>query len=169
MPDVTVVRTYLEMRSPDDVRTGDTPPPSASVEREDPCPIPVYRELYDRVGRNHFWRDRLTWTDDELRTYLSRDDVSVWVMRDSGALAGYFELVRQPDMSVEIVYFGLVPEAIGRGLGKLLLTRAVQEGWRLHPNRVWLHTCTLDGPAALPNYLARGFTPFKKETYTTAI
>jgi hypothetical protein len=33
---------------------------------------------------------------------------------------------------------------------------------------VWLHTCTLDDPAALPNYRARGFRPYKQETYVIA-
>ena len=96
-------------------------------------------------------------------------EVRVWVMRVRDQLAGYFELEWRPDTSVEIAYFGLVPEFIGRGLGKHLLTRAVQEAWRLGATRVWLHTCTLDGPAALPNYVARGFTPFKTETYQATI
>ena len=30
--------------------------------------------------------------------------------------------------------------------------------------RVWLHTCTLDGAAALPNYRARGLRPFRTQT-----
>jgi len=79
--------------------------------------------------------------------------------------AGYFELQRGDDGSVEIVYFGLVPKFIGRGLGGPLLTRAVQEAWAMGggAKRVWLHTCTLDSPRALPGYKARGFREFKTE------
>jgi hypothetical protein len=44
----------------------------------------------------------------------------------------------------------------------------VSAAWALAPTRVWLHTCTLDAKAALPNYLARGFRPFKEERYCGA-
>ena len=64
---------------------------------------------------------------------------------------------------MEIDYFGLVPNFVGRGLGGAMLTRAVGEAWALGAKRVWLHTCTLDSPRALPGYKARGFTPYKTE------
>jgi len=86
-----------------------------------------------------------------------------------GSPAGYFELERHSDGSVEVAYFGLLPEFIGRGLGKHLLTVAVETAWSLDARRVWLHTCTLDDPAALPNYQARGFRPFKEEVYETDV
>jgi GNAT superfamily N-acetyltransferase len=66
---------------------------------------------------------------------------------------------------VEIAYFGLLPDFIGRGWGKYLLTRAAGAAWSLNPTRIWLHTCTLDHPAALPNYIKRGFCPVREETY----
>jgi len=67
--------------------------------------------------------------------------------------------------SVEIAYFGLLPAYVGRGLGKYLLSEAAARAWTLQPSRVWLHTSTLDHPAALPNYLARGFSIFRVEQY----
>src|SRR5207249_5531870 len=69
------------------------------------------------------------------------------------------------DDSAEIAYFGIVVREFGRGFGKHLLSCAVRDAWALGPRRVWLHTCTLDHPNALPNYLARGFTPYRTETY----
>ena len=87
----------------------------------------------------------------------------------AGAPAGYFELERQEDGSTEVAYFGLLQEYLGRGLGKHLLTAAVHQAWQTGANRVWLHTCTLDDPAALPNYLKRGFKPFKEEKYFTTV
>jgi GNAT superfamily N-acetyltransferase len=82
--------------------------------------------------------------------------------------AGFFELERHDDGSVEISYFGLMPMGIGQGLGRALLTTAIDEAWSLKPvpSRVWLHTCTLDHPAALANYLARGFQVTHSERYT---
>jgi GNAT superfamily N-acetyltransferase len=93
----------------------------------------------------------------------------VFVVRVGEEVAGYFELEKHDDASVEIAYFGLRPEFFGRGLGGELLTRAAQEAWRVGATRVWLHTCTLDSPQALPNYLARGFQPFKEEWYTADV
>jgi GNAT superfamily N-acetyltransferase len=81
------------------------------------------------------------------------------------APAGYFELRRDSDNAIEIAYFGLLPEFVGRGLGKALLSAAATEAWRAGASRVWLHTSSLDHPAALPNYLARGFKVFRTETY----
>jgi len=87
-------------------------------------------------------------------------------MTCDGETAGYFELRKCEDGSVELAYFGLMPKFLGRGLGKHLLTCATEKAWTLGANRVWLHTCTLDDRAALPNYLKRGFKPFKNEKYT---
>jgi len=169
MPAVDVTRTYLEMRSPDVLRGASAPRPGVSVTRESPCALATYRELYDRVGGRWHWRDRAAWSDEALAAHLARGDVAVWVLRSEGEIAGFFELARHADASVEIAYFGLVPDAIGGGLGKYLLTRAVEEAWALDAERVWLHTCTLDGPAALPNYLARGFEAYRVETYRAEI
>ena len=66
---------------------------------------------------------------------------------------------------MEIAYFGLAPGAIGLGLGKHLLSCAVRDAWAAGPSRVWVHTCTLDHPHALPNYQTRGFTVYRTETY----
>jgi GNAT superfamily N-acetyltransferase len=169
MPVVDVIRTYLEMRSPDALRGASVPRPGLSLTRESPCAVATYRELYDRVGGRWHWRDRAAWSDAALAAHLAREDVAVWVLRSEGESAGFFELARDEDGSVEIAYFGLVPEAIGGGLGKYLLTRAVEEAWALGAERVWLHTCTLDGPAALPTYLARGFVAYRVEEYRAEI
>jgi hypothetical protein len=50
-----------------------------------------------------------------------------------------------------------------------LLSVAAEQAWFDGANRVWLHTCTLDDPAAMPNYLKRGFKPFKQEKYSTEV
>lgn len=139
------------------------------VEQVHGCPVSFHRFLYREVGRNYHWRDRLTWTDDQVRRYLADPAVTLHVLYVQGSPAGYFELRMEPDGSVEIAYFGLLPEFIGRGLGKGLLSEAVTSAWARGARRVWLHTCTLDDPAALPNYLKRGFKPFKDERYQTTL
>lgn len=160
--DQPVVRTYLEMRERPVAGARPTPE-GAHVERLDRCPPELYRQLYAEVGRQWSWFDRLWWTDEELAAHLDLPGVSIRVLHLNGAPAGYYELVAHADRSVEIGYFGLMPHAIGRGLGRWLLDEAIAEAWATGPDRVWLHTCTLDHPAALPNYLKAGFTVTKTE------
>ena len=161
---VTVTRTYLEMRSPDELHAAPVPRADVAVVREQ-CPVALYRQLYTSVGRAHRWFERNAWPDERLASHLAQPNVGVWVLRVDGDPAGYFELVRHDDGSVEVAYFGLAAPHIGRGLGKFLLTRAVQEAWALGATRIWLHTCTLDHASALPNYVARGFRAYRTETY----
>jgi ribosomal protein S18 acetylase RimI-like enzyme len=169
MPPVDVRRVYLELRDPASLRPARASEVSARIDRLAPCPVEVYRALYRDVGERWHWRDRLAWSDEELAAHLARDAVAVYVARVGREIAGYFELESHDDGSVEIAYFGLRPEFFGRGLGGELLTRAVEEAWRLGARRVWLHTCSLDSPRALPNYVARGFRPFKEEWYTADV
>jgi GNAT superfamily N-acetyltransferase len=141
------------------------PRSGVSVVRESDLPPAVWRYLYTEVGRSYHWVDRLSWSDDEIRAYLADPALELWVLRVDGDLAGYAELRKEPDGAVEIAYFGLLPSFVGLGLGKFLLTRAVERAWARDASRVWLHTSSLDHTSALPNYLGRGFSIWKQETY----
>lgn len=162
---LTSVRTYLEMREPSALRPADPAACPTRIERVDNCPPGFWRFLYTEVGRRYHWFDRLPWTDDQIREYLRDPAVTLYVMWVAGAPAGYFELRLEPDRAVEIVYFGLLDDFTGRGLGGHMLTEAVREAWASGATRVWLHTNTLDHPAALPNYLKRGFQVTRTEEY----
>jgi GNAT superfamily N-acetyltransferase len=159
-------RTYLELRRAEDLRRAAAPSDQISVHQVDDCAPSFWRRLYSDVGSQYHWVDRLVWTDDDIRAYLADPAVSLWILSADGGVAGYFELRKHADDSVEIAYFGLLPPYVGRGLGKYLLSEAAARAWELQPARVWLHTSTLDHPAALPNYLARGFAVFKVEEYS---
>ena len=162
---VSVRRTHLELRRRDELRPGR--PPSEAVELLRRCPISAvdYLELYALVGELWLWRDRLAWSREDLERYLASPDVHVWSAHVRGTTAGYFELRQHADRAVEVMYFGLAPPFIGRGLGGWLLTRAVQEAFALDASRILLNTCTLDAPQALPNYLARGFKIVSEDQY----
>jgi GNAT superfamily N-acetyltransferase len=162
---VDVTRTHLELRSPDALRRVPTPSLPGTLRRLHPIRAAEYRALYTLVGERWLWRDRLVWTDEELDGYLSSPDIHVWLLSVGGATAGYFELQQHGTDAVEVMYFGLVPAFMGRGLGGWMLTRAVEEAFALGTRRVVLNTCTLDAPQALPNYLARGFTIVREERY----
>lgn len=166
---IEVTRTYLEMTSPGDLTAALLPGGEVRIDLAQGCPPSFFRYLYREVGRLYHWTDRLSWNDEKIRDYLAQAKISFWVMYVEGSPAGYFELFGHNDGSTEIAYFGLLQEFLGRGLGKHLLTEAVTAAWETGANRVWLHTCTLDDPAALPNYLKRGFKPFGEEKYSTTI
>jgi GNAT superfamily N-acetyltransferase len=163
-----VVRTYLELATPAAFRPSVSAAPDLAVAAVgDPTPD-LYRHLYRTVGKEYHWRDRWDWTDEEIRRHLGQPEITLHVGRRDGTVAGWYELRRvADDGSVEIAYFGLMPEQIGRGAGRTLLVRAVRDSWALGATRVWLHTCTLDHPHAMANYEARGFRPYKTEIYET--
>jgi GNAT superfamily N-acetyltransferase len=159
------VRTYLEMTDRSALDGDAAPPAGAVLTREQACAPALWRRLYTEVGRDYHWVDRLGWTDEHIRAYLADPALELWVLHVNGELAGYFELRRHEDGAVEVAYFGLLPAFTGQGLGRFMLTRAVERAWERGANRVWLHTSSLDHSSALSNYLARGFSIWKQETY----
>jgi GNAT superfamily N-acetyltransferase len=157
------ITTHLEMTDPADLRPAKSRRADLEIcQAKLPCPE-FNRFLYAAVGGDWFWLERLNWTCERWRAYLDRPGLQTWYATVSGTPAGYFELEMQPGSSVEIVYFGLLPQFVGQGLGGLLLTAAVERAWRMGAKRVWLHTCNHDHPKALANYQARGFRIFKEE------
>ena len=166
---IEVTRTYLEMRDPSELQAARSDDLLIKIEHQRDCSVELFRWLYVEVGKNYHWIDRLPWTDEEIREYLAQPEISVWLLTYDDDRAGYFELRKCEDGSTEVAYFGLLPQFLGRGLGKHLLTGATEQAWADGAHRVWLHTCTLDDPAALPNYLKRGFKPFRTEKYLVDI
>ena len=156
---------HLETHDPADLRPSRRAPTvPVQVSRLDVV-LPEYsRFLYTAVGGDWYWRDRLTWGYERWQAYLERPEHETWIAYVHGAPAGYTELEKEPNGSVEIAYFGLLPQFIGAGLGGYLLTHAIRRSWQLDARRVWVHTCSLDHPSALANYQARGLRIYKQET-----
>ena len=165
MSSTKVTRTYLEMRDPSELQGAQSDDARIRIEQVHDCSPAFFRYLYVEVGRNYHWIDRLPWTEGDIARHLQQPENSLWLMTCEGQTAGYFELRKCEDGSIEIAYFGLLQDLFGRGLGKHLLTYATKQAWADGANRVWLHTCTLDDRAAMPNYLKRGFRIFKTEEY----
>lgn len=177
-----VTTTYLEQTSPDDLRPSTPPAEPGQIVRVDEISPEFNRFLFTAVGGDWHWRARLAWTLADWTNWLSRPGVETWVLWSRGTPAGYIELEPARDhdagpagdvsgTQVEIAYFGLLGRFIGRGLGGHLLGTGIAHAWRLHERwpelapvrRVWVHTCTLDGPHALANYVARGMRPYRSE------
>ncbi len=80
-----------------------------------------------------------------------------------GEPVGILELDFRDMPSVELAFFGLVPETTGAGIGRWLMDRAIELAFRPGVDRFWLHTCTFDHPAALSFYLRSGFVPYARK------
>lgn len=166
---VEVIVTHLEMRDPQALRRADVTPAGVRIERIADADAPAWaRRCYREIGGPWHWTDRAAHDDATWRELLDEERGEVWVARRGAALIGYFQLAHHGDV-VELRYFGLVPEAIGQGIGGWLLSRAVECAWSGNPARIVLNTCTLDNPAALPNYLRRGFTVVREERRTREV
>lgn len=157
-----VIVTHLEMTEADRIRfTSEIP--GARLERIEHDKESVSSDFYRRVGGPWYWVDRLGWTDEQWREWTDRREHHLWVMTVEGTEVGYVELEQQADGVVEIAYLGLLPGMTGSGRGGWLLGRGLEEAWALPgTQRVWVHTCDLDAPAALRNYEARGLRVFAR-------
>ena len=125
--------------------------------------VSFYRYLYNTVGEDWLWFERRLMQDDALTALIQDPKIEIYVLYVRGAPAGYVELDCRVENDIEIAYFGLMPEFIGRGFGRYLLDWAVDEAWSKEPQRLWVHTCNLDHPKALASYQRAGFRPYKQE------
>ncbi|MBJ9973991.1 GNAT family N-acetyltransferase [Pseudomonas sp. S75] len=154
---------YLEMTSIDQLRAKPAREDLTVVECEIVQPQ-LNRFLYQLVGKDWAWTDLDHWTDAQWQAEVSQDFHRTWVAYLRGAIVGYYELQRPDGENVEIRYFGLAPQFLDQGLGGPLLSQALRDAWNWPgTRRVWLHTCSLDHPAALANYQARGMQLYKQE------
>jgi len=163
---MSIVTTYLEMHSPDQLRPKRCADGRFHIREKIERDWRFTRDLYLGVGQMWSWNDKRVWSDEQWKEYGLAPELRTFAAYYEHSLAGYYELRRDDGDGVEIAYFGLLPEFIGRGFGGPLLTSAIEEAWRMSPpvNRVWVHTCNLDHPAALANYQARGMAIYKQET-----
>ncbi|MEO1068367.1 MAG: GNAT family N-acetyltransferase [Cyanobacteria bacterium J06638_6] len=164
-----VTTWYLEMREAAQLRPKTCDRPDLEI-RQALVPCPEFsRFLYTSVGGHWHWYSRLDWSLDRWLTYLSQADIETWVASVAGTPAGYIELGKHTGGDVEIIYFGLLPQFIGQGIGGHLLTVGVQRAWAMAANRVWVHTCSLDGPHAYKNYESRGFSLYDTQVATQTL
>jgi prephenate dehydrogenase len=165
---VPAVRTYLEQAARPVAPAG-WPDAGWRLERMRSCPAVFYRFLYREVGRPWHWIDRLPWPDERIRAHVDSPAIELWLLTHETVPAGFAELERAADGSVEIVYFGLLPDFIGRRVGRAFLAAVLDRAWEGATTRVWVHTCTLDHPRALATYLDGGFVAVREEPYTARL
>jgi GNAT superfamily N-acetyltransferase len=125
--------------------------------------IARYRVLYRNVGEPWLWFSRARIPDAALARILNDPLVEALAFNRNGQDIGIVELDFRHPGQCELSFLGLVPDAIGRGYGRVMIGEAIRRAFaRPATERLWLHTCTLDHPGALPFYMAAGFRPFRR-------
>jgi GNAT superfamily N-acetyltransferase len=159
---IGTIVTSLEMISRPALRA--MPVSDLRLERWSAPALDKYRTLYRRVGEPWLWFSRLEMADTQLAAIIHDPAVMIWAVLDRrGIEVGILELDFREEGQCEIGFFGLVPELNGQGHGRWLMAMALQSAWGYKGvNRVWVHTCTLDGPGALGFYRKSGFTPYQR-------
>lgn len=158
---LSVIVTYLEMTAPPAGDPVPRPPGDLLLMRAiDPTPS-FYRYLYGTVGEPWLWHERRRMSDAQLSAIVGDRRIEVHVLYASGTPAGYAEIDRRKRDSVDLAYFGLIPDFIGRKLGPWLLDQSIRMAWTGGTRRLTVNTCTFDHPRALPLYQSLGFAPIR--------
>ena len=124
----------------------------------------INKFFYKQIGIDHYWRDRLLWSDKEWSKYVSNRNLETHILKKDDNLVGYYEQEYHPESNeVELINMGILKEYRGLKLGSFLLNPAVASSSRKNPTRMWVHTCSLDHKHALKNYTSKGFEIFKQE------
>ena len=160
-----IERNYLEINSLRDLNDSIINHEGYFIKLVEPVDFQLNKFFYKNVGKKHRWVDRLIWTEKQWIEYDSDKKVKTYVLKNKDDLAGYFELIFHKN-EIEIAYLGLLEDYQNKKLGSFLLSSAIKISFLEKPNRVWVHTCSLDHKNALKNYISRGMKIFKKETVT---
>ncbi len=159
--------TWLEMTARPRLAWPQLPPgPPATLLHAEKPPRWYFLALYDAVGRDYAWEDRHAAPPHEVQAWLDDPEIALFTLTAKGWPQGFFLLDAREDGVTDLSYFGLVPEAVGRGLGTFLLQSAILTAWdRPDLQRLTVNTCTLDHPRALQTYQKNGFTPVRREAH----
>jgi GNAT superfamily N-acetyltransferase len=153
---IPVKTYYLQMTERINLNAVNLPNETLLLKAESPT-INFYKFLFTSLGGEWGWTSRLIISDEDLITIISNSQIEIYVLYVRGVPAGFFELNRDNNNGVELSYFGLFREFLGKGYGKLFLNLVLEKAWAPSTKRVWLHTCEYDHKNALPLYLKTGF------------
>lgn len=160
--------THLEMLAPPNRLPVDLKP-GVEVRRAHAPTVSFYRYLYNTIGGDWTWTGRRLTDDDTLASEIRDPNVEINVLWVEGVPAGLMEIDRRSMPEIQLLYFGLIPDFVGKGYGRQALDWAVDRAWQHRPKRFWVHTCDLDHPNALSVYKKAGFTIYDRGTHQETI
>lgn len=153
--------TCLEMKAAPQ-RTLVPFPPELRLKRFGAGDVAAHRHLFGAVGRDIMWFSRLIMKDEDLAAVLADPLIESYVLMRGAEALGMLELNFAQPPDCELAFYGLVPEAIGSGFGRVLMDESIRRAWAKPISRYWVHTCNFDSPQALPFYMRSGFAPYAR-------
>jgi GNAT superfamily N-acetyltransferase len=160
-----VRRFFLEIKKKQFINKTPSKPEKIGVYLDKEKDININKFFYRQIGKDHFWRDRLLWSDKEWSKYVNNTNLQTGVMKFNDELIGFYEQeFHKAKNEIELIQMGILKEYQGRKFGSFLLEYIIHKAFVKNVERVWVHTCSLDHKHALDNYLSKGFKTFKEET-----
>jgi len=160
---IKVKRFFLEILSADLVESEIQLTADVEIKQEKRN-FEINKFFYKQIGIDHYWRDRLVWSDREWTSYLTNKNLETWTMKSKGHLVGFYELEFHRDTNeVELINMGVLKDYRGKKFGSKLLSHSINISCAKKPSRMWVHTCSVDHKFALTKYKSRGFKIFKEE------
>ena len=163
MPNVQ--RFFLEIKKKQFFNKPPSTPNNTEVYLDKKKDVNINKFFYRQIGKDHFWRDRLLWSDKEWHKYVDNVNLDTGVVKFEKNLVGFYEQEFHKEKNeMELIQMGIVKEHQGKKFGSFLLEYIIYEAFVKNVERLWVHTCSLDHKHALDNYLSKGFKVFKEET-----
>ncbi len=159
-----VRRYFLEIKNTNLKDLNYNTPESFKIYLDHERDFKINKFFYKQVGIDHFWRDRLLWSDKEWLKYACNINLETWILSKNNDLVGFYEQEFHLETNeVELINMGILKEYRGNKLGSILLSHSISTAFKKNPERMWVHTCSLDHKHALLNYKSKGFKIFKEE------
>ena len=160
-----VQRFFLEIKKKQFLDKRPLLPNKIKVYLDEEKDININKFFYRQIGKDHYWRDRLLWSDKEWHKHVDNINLETGVMKLQEELIGFYEQeFHKSKNEIELIQMGVLKEHQGKRLGSFLLEHIIHKAFSKNVERVWVHTCSLDHKHALDNYLSKGFKTFKEET-----
>lgn len=159
-----VKRYFLELKLSDYKDHNLIIPKNINIKEDKKKNFQINKFFYKKIGIDHYWRDRLVWTDKEWLKYVLNKNLETWVMRKGKELIGFYEKETHKDINEgELINMGILKDFREKKYGSTLLSHVIKNSLSNKESRLWVHTCSLDHKNALSNYKSRGFKIFKEE------
>jgi GNAT superfamily N-acetyltransferase len=160
-----VKRFFLEIKKDQYLKQAPSFPEKTKVYVDRKKDITINKFFYRQIGKDHFWRDRLLWSDKEWHKYVDNINLDTGILKIKNELIGFYEQEFHVEKNeIELIQMGILKEYQGKKFGSFLLEYIIHKAFIKNVRRVWVHTCSLDHKHALDNYLSKGLKIFKKET-----
>ena len=159
-----VQRFFLELKKDQKLNQSIIFPKNVKIHVETEKDININKFFYRQIGKDHFWRDRLLWSDKKWQKYINNKNLETGIMKINDEFVGFYEQeFHENKNEIELIQMGILKEYQGKKLGSYLLKYIIQNIFSRNIERLWVHTCSLDHKNALSNYLSKGLKIFKEE------